>query len=254
MYFIQDPAFYAIAVPAVVLSGISKGGFSGVGGMAVPLLSLVIAAPQAVAIMLPILLLADSFGLVTFRGKVDWNILKVALPAGLVGTLIGWLLFATVNPNWVKALLGIESVLFASQKLLQGQAAWTGSGLALNKAKASFFSVLGGFASFISHSGGPPMMHFLLPLKLDKMVLAGTMAWFFAAINFSKLVPYSNLGLLTFKELGTSLVLLPLIPFGYWLGYQMLKKISPAGFVRTMSVLLLLTGCKLLWDAGRALL
>ena len=254
MNFIHDPLFYAIAIPSVLLTGISKGGFSCVGGMAVALLSLVITAPQAVAIMLPILLVADAFGLVTFRAKVDWRILKVALPAGLLGTFIGWLLFAVVNPNWIKALLGIESVIFATQKLLQGSAAWTGAPQPLQKIKAFLFSTLGGFASFISHSGGPPMMHFLLPMKLDKMILAGTLAWFFATMNFSKLVPYSHLGLLSGKELGTSLVLLPLIPCGYWLGYQMLKKISPAGFVRTMSILLLLTGCKLLWDAGRALL
>jgi hypothetical protein len=34
---IADPLFYAVAVPAVLLTGISKGGFGGVlGGVGVP--------------------------------------------------------------------------------------------------------------------------------------------------------------------------------------------------------------------------
>ena len=61
---ISDPYFYAIAVPVVLLSGISKTGIPGLfGGMAVPLLSLVVPPLQAAALMLPILCCIDLFGL-----------------------------------------------------------------------------------------------------------------------------------------------------------------------------------------------
>ena len=54
--FIFDPWFYAVAVPAVLLTGLSKSGFAtGFGALATPLIALTLPAPQAAAIMLPLL-------------------------------------------------------------------------------------------------------------------------------------------------------------------------------------------------------
>jgi uncharacterized protein len=246
---IADLGFYALAIPAVLITGLSKAGFSGIGTLSVPLLTLAVTAPQAVIIMLPLLLLADVIGLFGFRGTVDKSILKIAIPAGLVGILLGWLLFKSVNTHLLKAVIGIEAIIFALQKLLEGRKAWTGPGLPLNKPKAAFFSVLAGFASFLSHTGSPPMMQFMMPMKMDRLVMVGTLAWFFAFINFSKLLPYGQLGLIQITELATSLVLLPCVPIGYWIGQGLIKKVSQANFVRIISILLLLTGMKLVWDA-----
>ena len=61
---IHDAAFYAVAVPAVLLMGLSKSGFlGGFGSLAVPLMALVVPVPQAAAIMLPLLLVMDAAGL-----------------------------------------------------------------------------------------------------------------------------------------------------------------------------------------------
>lgn len=52
--------FLLFALPAIFLTGLSKGGFGGaLGGIAVPLLALAISPKQAAAVMLPILCLAD---------------------------------------------------------------------------------------------------------------------------------------------------------------------------------------------------
>ena len=48
MNIILDPWFYACAIPAVVLLGVSKSGFGvGFGALAVPLMALSISVPQA---------------------------------------------------------------------------------------------------------------------------------------------------------------------------------------------------------------
>ena len=61
---IHDPAFWAVAVPAVLMMGLSKSGFlGGFGALAVPLMSLAVPVPQAAAIMLPLLLVMDATGL-----------------------------------------------------------------------------------------------------------------------------------------------------------------------------------------------
>ena len=50
-----DPLFFAVAIPAVLLYGIAKGGFAGpLAILGVPLMSLVISPLQAAAILLPI--------------------------------------------------------------------------------------------------------------------------------------------------------------------------------------------------------
>ena len=250
MPLIVDPAFYAAAVPAVILAGISKAGLGGaVGGLAVPVMSLAIAPPRAVAILLPILLVMDAMGLFAFRGKIDRAVLRVAIPAGLVGTVLGWWLFRTVDERWIRGLIGAEAVIFALQRLLEGSAAWTGAPRPLRTGRAAFWSAVSGITSFVSHAGGPPMMQLMMPLKLHREIFVGTMAWYFAAINVSKIGPYGALGLLDETQLATSLALMPAVPVGYVLGLVLLRKASPALFVRVATVALLATGCKLLWDA-----
>ena len=106
---ITDPWFYAVAIPAVILTGISKSGLGGaVGGLAVPMMSLAIPAPQAVAIMLPLLCIMDLLGLLTFRKRYDAQILRLIIPAGIAGIALGALLFGLVNARWINALIGIE--------------------------------------------------------------------------------------------------------------------------------------------------
>lgn len=247
---IGDPWFYAVAVPAVVLTGFSKAGFGGaVGGLAVPLMSLAIAPPQAVAVMLPILLLMDVMGLYAFRGKWDAALLKLTVPAGLLGTLIGALTFHYVNERWLRGLIGIEAVVFALQKFREGSRAWNGPPAPLRPAVARFWSTVSGFTSFVSHAGGPPMMQFLLPLKLDRVLLVATLAWYFAVINAAKWLPYGLLGLIDVRNLSTSLALLPVVPIGYVLGLHFLRRVPQGAFVRLATWALLLTGCKLIRDA-----
>jgi len=248
--FVSDLAFYALAVPAVILTGFSKAGLGGaVGSLSVPLMSLAIAPTQAVAIMLPILLLMDAMGLVAFRGRFDARVLKIALPSGLIGIALGWLLFRQFDDRWIRALIGAEAVIFGLQKLLEGRRAWSGPPVPLRPGRAVFWSAISGFTSFVSHAGGPPIMQLMLPLRLRHEIFVGTLAWFFAAINFSKILPYGQLGLLDLTNLGTSLLLVPAVPIGYLLGLRFLKLISPAAFVRVAASGLLLTGAKLLWDA-----
>jgi uncharacterized protein len=55
-----DPIFYLAAIIAVTFLGLAKGGFAGVGLVATPLLSLVAPPVQAIAIVLPILVVQDA--------------------------------------------------------------------------------------------------------------------------------------------------------------------------------------------------
>jgi len=252
---LTDPLFYLAAIPAVLIVGISKGGFGGgLGLVAVPMLALVIAPTQAAAIMLPILCLMDLVAMWGFRGRFDRKNLQILLPAAALGILLGTLSFHRLSDDHLKLLIGSITLLFClnafwqliSKRLPAAKPAAFGRG--------SLWGVLAGFTSFSVHAGGPPLNFYLLPQRLEKSLFAGTTVLFFAAINYMKLIPYGMLGLLQLGNLSTSMVLMPLAAFGVWLGIKLHSRVNETLFYRFCYGFLFLTGCKLCWEAGNALI
>jgi len=109
-------------------------------------------------------------------------------------------------------------------------------------------TVIGGFTSFIAHAGGPPVNAYLIPLRLTPIAYTATTAYFFFVLNFSKWVPYAWLGLLDWRNMATSLVLLPIAPIGVWAGIRIARRIGATAFYRVLYTGMLLTGLKLTWD------
>jgi uncharacterized membrane protein YfcA len=247
---LSNPAFLVAASTAVLLAGISKAGLAGgLGGLSVPLLALTVGPNQALAIMLPILLLLDSIGLWVFRRTFRRDILKLLLPGAVLGSLVGWLLFRHIDEALIKAVIGVESIVFALLKLAEGSSAWAGEPRDPNPARARFWSAVSGFTSFVSHAGGPPLMQFMLPLRLAPAAFAGTVTYYFAVVNLIKVVPYAQLDLWSRQTLYASAGLLVLVPVGYFIGLRFLKRVSPALFVKISIAGLLITGIKLCTDA-----
>jgi uncharacterized protein len=249
---ITDPFFFAVAIPAVLVMGVSKGGFgSGLGIIATPLVALAVPTPQAAAIMLPILLVMDATGLLAYRGTFHRANLGLLLAGGVAGIALGALTFRYFSEAMIRVVLGAMALAFVAHRLRMGGTgapAVTGS-----RAKGFFWSTLSGLASTIAHAGGPPLSVYLLPQKLDKAVLVGTTVVFFAVINAVKLVPYVWLGLFDARNLATSLVLAPLAPVGIGLGVWLMRRMSQELFYRVAYAMLALVGMKLLWDGVRGL-
>ena len=108
---LSDPSFYMVAIPAVILVGLSKGGFGGsVGFVGVPLMALVMPPVQAAAILLPILCLMDVVSLWTWRGIYDRKTLAIMLPGSLVGIGLGWLAAALVTADMVRFMVGAVAI------------------------------------------------------------------------------------------------------------------------------------------------
>jgi uncharacterized protein len=243
---ITDPCFYAVAVPAVLMMGMAKSGFAGgFGALATPLMALAIPVPQAAAIMLPLLFVMDAVGLQQLWREHDRQLLKLLLPAGLLGTVVGTLLFGWLSAQAVAGVVGALTLLFVAQRLLfppradiPPQRPWLGFVL----------GIASGFTSFVAHAGSPPISAYVLPLRLPPIVFTATMAVFFAAVNLSKWIPYAWLGLIDGRNLGTSAALMPLAPLGVWLGIWLTRRIDPRWFYRLAYAGMFCTGVKLLWD------
>jgi uncharacterized protein len=241
-----DTWFYAVAIPAVILLGISKSGFgSGFGSLAVPMMALATTVPKAAAILMPVLLVMDLLGIAAYRRDFDAALLKFLIPLALVGTLVGTITFRALDSHTVAGVVGLLTLTFLAQRLLfppqreqHTPPRWLGA----------ILTITSGFTSFVAHSGGPPINAYLLPMRMNPVVFTATMAYLFFVINLSKWVPYAWLGLLDWRNFATSVLLLPFAPLGVWLGVRMARNIDPRVFYRLVYLGMLLTGIKLTWD------
>lgn len=255
MFFPDYPlAFYPLAVLAIVLAGISKGGFgAAAGGLAVPLMSIAIAPPEAAGIMLPILCAMDVFSVYAYRGRWSREHLRILLPGSLVGIALGGLAFGMLSVNMIRLLVGLIAVAFSLNKWfdLTGRLARM---LAMRQRPPGrvfgmVCGLLSGLTSTLAHSGGPPFAVYIYSLKLDKTAIVATSAIFFCIGNYVKLIPYYFLGQLNTANLSTSLLFSPLAPLGVWLGLWLHKRMSEQAFFHISYALLFASGLKLVWDA-----
>ena len=242
--------FYTLAVLAIMIAGIAKSGFGGgLGVLAVPLMALVMPPVQAAAILLPVLCLMDLINIWHYRHSWDKTNIKILLPAGLVGVLIGTFTFRYLSEGYIRIIIGLVAVAFTFNFFREKREAAVAKPDAV---KGSFWGVIAGFVSFGVHAGGPPANVFLLPQRLDKSIFVGTMVVLFTILNFVKLVPYSLLGQLNGENLTTSLMLAPIAPLGVWLGLKLHKVVNEDWFYLLCYIFLFITGVKLLWDGFSA--
>ncbi len=242
-----DWTFYSAAVPAVVLLGLSKGGFSGLSTLAMPLLALAISPVRAAAIVLPILIVQDWVSVWAFRRDFDVRNLAILLPGALIGLAAGWLLAARVDEAAVRLAVGLISIGFVIFMLLRDRFAG-GAVAPANVAPGIFWGALGGFTSFVSHAGGPPLMVYVMPQKLSPRVFAGTLTMFFAAVNLLKVPPYFLLGQFSSDNLTASATLFPLAIAATLAGVWLVRRVSAERFYILVLVLTFLIGVKLSYD------
>lgn len=245
---ITDPLFYAAAIPALLITGISKAGFgSGLGILAVPLIALTMPTTQAAAIMLPILCVMDLAALWAYRGQWSRENLKIILPGGLAGIVLGALTFRYVSEAGLRLMLGVVAIGFLLQRWSSAPSRLDGSN-APTPGKGYFWSTLSGYTSTLAHAGGPPLSIYLLPQRMDKALLVGTTVVFFTIMNYLKLIPYTLLGLFDGSNLATSAGLAPLGVIGIFCGVWLRTRIPETLFYRLCYGFLFVTGLKLLYD------
>jgi hypothetical protein len=248
-----DLLFYAVAIPAVILLGLAKGGFSGIGVLAVPLMTLVVSPVQAASVTLPILIVQDAVSVWVFRRAWDRKSLAILTPSALVGIVLAYLLAAHVSTAAVELAVGLVSLVFGARQLqitLRG-AARPGQPSDL---MGVAWGAASGFTSQIAHAGGVPFQIYMLPKRLDRDVLIGTSAIFFATMNWMKVPAYAALGQFTRSNMATSLALFPLAVASTVVGAKFIRRVDPERFYVLIYVLLLLTGMKLSWDGASDLL
>lgn len=250
---ITDPVFYAVAIPAVILLGLAKGGFSGIGVLAVPMMTLVVSPVQAASITLPILIVQDAVSVWVFRRWWDGRSLALLLPSAVVGIFIGYLLAARVSANAVELAIGVTAMAFGARQLYSQ---WHGIKRPAQTSNAAgvFWGTVSGFTSQIAHAGGLPFQIYMLPKRLERDVLIGTSALFFASVNWLKVPAYFALGQFTRANLATSVALFPLAVGSTVAGAWAIRRVSGEKFYLAMYIVLVIIGAKLTWSGAAQLI
>jgi uncharacterized protein len=244
-----EPLFYIVAAIAVILVGLGKGGFSGLGSAAMPIMALVIDPINGAAILLPLFIVQDMVGIWAFRKTVDWQMLGWTLPGAAVGTYLGWALAASVSVWVVEAAVGLIAVAFGVNRLL----AMRGTTVTVSGQQPEplglFWGALSGFTSQIALAGGPPFQIWAMSRKMPRDLFVGTNAFFFAAINWFKVPAFFALGSFSDQNAVLSLAFLPLAIISTLVGVWLVRKISPERFLTAINLLMVAVGFKLLWNA-----
>jgi uncharacterized protein len=246
-----DPWLYAVAVPAILITGLAKGGFlGGLGGLAVPIMSLVISPVQAAGIMLPILIAMDWIGLWAYRRDWDGRNLAILLPTALLGVAVGYAMAAHVTDAHVRLIVGIVALVFSLDYWLplRPNAGPRGPSLA----RGSLWGAIAGFTSFVSHTGGPPLSVYLLPQRLPNATYAATAVAFFTVVNLVKVPAYLSLGQLASGNLMIAATLMPLAVLAILAGVRLTRVLAQEPFYRIAYACLLPVALKLIWDGAWA--
>lgn len=246
---VLDAWFFAIAGPAVVFAGISKGGFgSGAAFAAASVLALVIEPGLALGVMLPLLMLIDLATLGPYWGKWGKREAFILIAGGLPGVILGALLYRVASPDLFRLLIGGVSVGFVLWQLALSRGVIRLKQRKMSDRGGAVAGLAAGFTSFVSHAGGPPAAVYLLSRGLTKTQYQATTVLLFWVINIAKFIPYAFLGMFTVETAKANLMLAPFALLGAWLGVRAHRMVPERLFFGLTYVLLLITGTKLIWD------
>mgnify|MGYP000864393147 FL=1 len=221
---------WLVLAVAALLIGFSKTAIGGVAMIAVVLAAAVLPAKDSTGVALVMLLVGDVVAVWTYRHDVDWRLIGRLVVPVLVGIGVGALFLNWVDGPMLKRTIGgIILVL-----LVLGL--WPDRLAAHKPVVGMAYGGLAGFTTMVANAGGPPMNLYLLARKYDKWRFLGTTAWFFFAVNLTKLPVSIGLGIVRADTALVAVALAPLVLVGTWIGRVLITRIQQKTFERLVTV------------------
>ena len=247
--------FWALALTAVIAVAISKSGFGGaLGSLSVPILLFVLPPKAALGVMLPLFLLIDVWVVYVWRRMLDRRILLIMCLFGLLGQLVGWLLFDYLSDALLTGLIGgvavITALNYLRRRIWPGKRTTTEIAAIVTRRiwqRSFLWCGLSGVSSFVSLSGGIPAQVFLLPHGLARQAFVGTLCVYFFVINLAKIPFYFEVGMFSNQTMVVSALLIPVIPVGVFIGRWLNARMSDRIFYHISHAILLVMGAKLIY-------
>lgn len=241
-----DPFSLFCIITSVLLLGLAKGGFGGVGApVALPIMALGVPAELALGALLPILMAMDVVSVTAHRRNADLRAVLYALPGALIGVVIGAGIIAVVSPAFVGFSIGVLAIVFAAMALsgkspdISHWPEWA----------SSIFGGLSGLTSTLAHAGGPPIHIYFMARGYAAARFVATSACFMAGVNLIKVVPFIAIGALDKQALTLAIYIAPLAVIAAFLGVLLSRVLSKTVFKYSVNSLMIIAGVKLISDA-----
>ena len=248
--FELGPTQWVLLALGAFVTGLSKGGISGVAILGVACFANALPARMSTGALLPLLVAADMIGVAIYRKHAEWRYVWRLCPWVVAGVVAGALALGHVSNAQVARLIGVILVGMTVLHLWRQRTAKDPEAFAQRLPHTWWFAgltgFLAGFTTMVANAAGPLMILYLLAMGLPKLAFIGTMAWFFFLLNLFK-VPFSvGLGLINGRSLLLDAVLLlPMVP-GALLAPRLVRHIPQRAFEKMVLVLTVLAALRLL--------
>jgi len=231
---------FAVILLASLLKGITGFGFA---LLSMPLLLFV----YPVKFLIPVLTIFNLFTsilIVLSKKQKKEGIKAVVLPLwGVVGIIPGILFLHSQSDHSLKIFAGIMLSLLAFAFLFgyrfKIRSPWRATMIA---------GLISGFLNGSISVGGPPLAFFLTSIKEDNEGFRMKFAWFSIATASSALIGYASAGLVSHETLRLSMIMLPVLITGTFVGKKVSKYIPIETFRKICILISLISGIMVLVD------
>jgi len=216
----------ALVLAVALLTGMAKTGVHGAGMLSVPVLANVFGGQLSSGIMLPLLVMADVFGVWYYHRHASWHHLKILFPWAAGGVVLGTITGSYINDQVFKIVMA-STILVSVVIMIWLEKSGTPDAIPKNKTFGAATGVASGFTSMVGNLAGSVMSVYLLSMRLPKNAFIGTTAWFFLVVNWFK-VPFHVFAWHTigWNTVYLDLLTLPVIISGAYLGIIIVGKLT----------------------------
>lgn len=221
---------WLVAVTGAVCAGLSKGGFSGLGLIAVILYASIFGARDSTGIVLPLLIIGDIGAVSIFRQHARWDHIRRTLPLTAAGVVVGTLIMMHLDNASFRPLLGGVILVLTLLQLIRLRWPDLYGAVPHTRPVAWSLGFIAGITTMVANAAGPLVALYYVALGLPKMEVVGTLAWFFLIINLFKMPFSAWVGVIHGSSLVLDAILLPAVILGLLSGRWLLAHISQRVF------------------------
>ncbi len=188
----------AVAVAAVLI-GMSKGGLRGLGSIGTILVALVLPAPVAVGLMLPLMIIADAVAVMVLRRHILLSVAAPIVAGSVVGVVAASSVLASLSPRTMEIAIAVMVLLFVSYRVAstaERLGSLSHSPMLATGQAGVVAGAVAGVTSTVAHVGGPPVTIHLLARRIAPLEFAGTSVTVFLVANWLKVPGYLYAGLI----------------------------------------------------------
>ena len=235
----------ALGLMTFLAAGTVKGTLGiGLPLVAVPLLATVLDLPTAVALMVVPVLTSNIIQALQGKQKIAtfrrfFPLLLTLIPS----TIIAAQFLSSVNLRTGSLVLGVIVVLFSLSQLVRFN-------FEINKTQERYLNpvvgLVAGFLGGVSNLFGPPLIMYLVTLKLEKDDFVTTIGLLFVIAAATFYTTLATAGILSLENAVGSLVAAIPVMAGVFIGTRLRNRINQKTFERVLLVILIVVGLNLI--------